>query len=144
MSCKKSTGRDKQDKKHFKNLRHLMLCSLFCFISIVLPKWISSNIYIYTTSLIIFGEGRKAIKKLKEFSKEKLSVTKKWLSLQAIWQVHLPSLNRVNRPNYEVKIPNEMHQFDLLYMSSDMLYRNSTSAFPLESMLLPDTKWLDF
>ena len=29
-----------------------------------------------------------------------------------------------DRPHYEVTIPNEMHQFDLLYMPSDTLYRN--------------------
>ena len=29
---------------------------------------------------------------------------------------------RVNRPHYQVTIPNEMHQFDLLYMPSDSLY----------------------
>ena len=30
----------------------------------------------------------------------------------------------INRPHYKVTIPNEMHQFDLLYMPSDTLYRN--------------------
>ena len=29
---------------------------------------------------------------------------------------------RVDRPHYEVTVPNEMHQFDLLYMPSDTLY----------------------
>ena len=48
----------------------------------------------------------------------------KWLPKQAIWQVYLPSPKRVDRPHYEVTIPNEMHQFDLLYMPSDTLYRN--------------------
>ena len=41
---------------------------------------------------------------------------------QTFWQVHLPALKRVDRPHYEVIIPNEMHQFDLLYMPSDSLY----------------------
>ena len=27
-----------------------------------------------------------------------------------------------DRPHYEVTIPNEMHQFELLYMPSDTLY----------------------
>ena len=49
---------------------------------------------------------------------------KKWLSRQAIWQVHLLPPKHADRPHYEVKIPNEMHQFDLLYMPSDMLYGN--------------------
>ena len=69
-------------------------------------------------------KGQKAIRKLRDFSKEKPSVIKKWLSQQAIWQVHLPPPKCVNRPHYEVTIPSQMHQFDLLYMSSDTLYGN--------------------
>ena len=38
--------------------------------------------------------------------------------------MHLPAPKRVDRPHYEVTIPNEMHQFDLLYMPSDTLYGN--------------------
>ena len=49
---------------------------------------------------------------------------KQWLSLQAFWEVHLPAPKRVDRPHYLVTIPNEMHQFDLLYMPSDTLYVN--------------------
>ena len=41
---------------------------------------------------------------------------KQWLSRQAFWQVHLPAPKRVDRPHYQVTTPNEMHQFDLLYM----------------------------
>ena len=59
-----------------------------------------------------------------EYSKEKPKVTKQWLSRQPFWQVHLPAPKQVNRPHYQVTIPNEMHQFDLLYMPSDTLYGN--------------------
>ena len=38
--------------------------------------------------------------------------------------MHLPHPKRVNRPHYQVTIPNEMHQSDLLYMPSDTLYGN--------------------
>ena len=34
------------------------------------------------------------------------------------------SPKHVNRPHYEVTIPNEMHQFDLLCVPSDTLYGN--------------------
>ena len=68
--------------------------------------------------------GKKAIKKLKELSKEKPKTVKQWLSKQAFWQVHLPPPKRIDRPHYKVMIPNEMHQFDLLHMSSDTLYGN--------------------
>ena len=36
--------------------------------------------------------------------------------------MHLPAPKRVDRPHYEVTTPNEMHQFDLLYMPSDSVY----------------------
>ena len=59
-------------------------------------------------------KGQKAVKKLKELSGEKPKTVKQWLSRQAFWQAHLPAPKRVDRPHYEVTIPNEMHQFDLL------------------------------
>ena len=57
-------------------------------------------------------------------SKEKPAVIKQWLLKQVIWQVHLPPPKHVNRPHYEVTVPNEMHQFDLLYMPANTLYGN--------------------
>ena len=77
-------------------------------------------------------KGQKAIKKLPRVWQGKTNshqemvptVIKKWLSQEAIWEVHLPHLKQVDRPHYEDKIPNQMHQFDLLYMPSDMLYGN--------------------
>ena len=69
-------------------------------------------------------KGKKAIRKLKECSKEKPKVIKQWLLKQAFWQVHLPPPKCIDRPHYQVTIPNEMHQFDLLYMPSDTLYGN--------------------
>ena len=69
-------------------------------------------------------KGQKAVRKLKEYSKEKPKVIKQWLSQQAFWQVHLPAPKRVDRPHYQVTTPNERHQFDLLYMPSDSLYGN--------------------
>ena len=68
-------------------------------------------------------KGQKAIKRLEELSKEKPKVVMQWLSKQAFWQVHLPPPKHIDRPHYQVTIPNEMHQFDLLYMPLD-IYRN--------------------
>ena len=67
-------------------------------------------------------KGQAAVKKLAELSGEKPKVIKQWLSRQAFWQVHLPAPKRVDRPHYEVTAPNEMYQFDLLYMPSGTLY----------------------
>ena len=67
-------------------------------------------------------KGQAAVKKLKEPSGEKPKTVKQWLSRHAFWQVHLPAPKSIDRPHYEVTTPNEMHQFDLLYMPSDSLY----------------------
>ena len=44
--------------------------------------------------------------------------------------MHLPAPKRINRPHYQVTTPNEMHQFDLLYMPLDSLYGNKYKYFP--------------
>ena len=64
-------------------------------------------------------EWAESYQKLKELSKEKSKVVKQSLSKQALWQVHLPPPKRIDIPHYQVTIPNEMHQFDLLYMPLD-------------------------
>ena len=69
-------------------------------------------------------KGKAAVKKLSELSGEKLKTVKQWLSGEAFWQVHLPAPKQVDRPHYQVTIPNEMHKFDLLYMPLDTLYGN--------------------
>ena len=67
-------------------------------------------------------KGQKAVKKLQELSREKPKTVKQWLSRQAFWQVHLPAPKSIDRPHYQITVPNEMHQFDLLHMPSDSLY----------------------
>ena len=69
-------------------------------------------------------KGKATVKKLAELSEEKPKTAKQWLSRQAFWQVHLPAPKPVDRPHNQVTTPNEMHQFDLLYMLSDTLYGN--------------------
>ena len=69
-------------------------------------------------------KGQRAVKKLRELSGEKPKAVKQWLFRQAFWQVHVPAPERVDRPHYQVTIPNEMHQFDLLYVPSDTLYES--------------------
>ena len=38
--------------------------------------------------------------------------------------MHLPPSKHFDKLHYEVTTPNDMHQFDLLYMPSDTLYGN--------------------
>ena len=78
-------------------------------------------------------KGQKAVKKLKNLSGEKPKTVKRWLSRQAFWQqVHLPAPKSIDRAHYQVTIPNEMHQFDLLYMPSDTLYGSKYKYIPAE------------
>ena len=49
---------------------------------------------------------------------------KGWLTKKVFWQVHLPAPKHIQRPHYDVTTPNELHQFDLLYMPYDKLYGN--------------------
>ena len=79
------------------------------------------KIYYQTNHL---WKGKKAVKNLAELSGEKPKTAKQWLSQQTFLQVHLPAPKSIGRPHYEVTTPNEMHQFDLLYMPSDTLYGN--------------------
>ena len=44
------------------------------------------------------------------------------ISTSILALVHLPALARIDKPHYQVTTPNEMHQFDLLFMPSDILY----------------------
>ena len=44
--------------------------------------------------------------------------------------MHLPAPKHIDRPHYQVTIPNEMHQFDLLYMPLDTLYGNKCKYIP--------------
>ena len=69
-------------------------------------------------------KGQAAVKILRELSGGKPKTDKQWLSRQAFWQVHFPAPKSIDRPHYEVTTPNEMHQFDLLYMPSYTLYGN--------------------
>ena len=71
-----------------------------------------------------FWKGKATVKKLAELNGEKPKVIKQWLSWQAFWQVLLPAPKSINGPHYQVTTPNEMHQFDLLYMPLDTLYGN--------------------
>lgn len=66
-------------------------------------------------------KGKKALNNLREFGFKPKQI-KEWLSKQAFWQVHLPAPKHVERPHYNVTTPNDLHQFDILYMPFDKIY----------------------
>ena len=66
--------------------------------------------------------GGKAIRKLFQntgISKKKI---KSSFAQQALWQIHIPPTKDIEHPHYQVTIPNQLHQFDLLYMPHDVVY----------------------
>ena len=49
-----------------------------------------------------------------------------WLAKQALlWQVYIPPPKEISHPHYDVKKPNEQHQFDLLYMPDNVFEGNT-------------------
>ena len=70
-------------------------------------------------------EGLAAIKKLASAAKVTEQRAKDWLKRQAIWQIYLPAPRRVQRPKFDVAVPNEVHQADLLFMPHDRVGRKT-------------------
>ena len=68
--------------------------------------------------------GNKAIKKLHKETSLSKKDAKPWLAKQAFWQVHIPAPKSVHHPHYEITKPNEIHQFDTLYVPSNVVYGN--------------------
>ena len=66
--------------------------------------------------------GNKAIRKLHKETGLSKKDAKSWLGRQAFWQVHIPSPKSINHPHYEITKPNKMHQFDILYVPSNVVY----------------------
>ena len=48
-----------------------------------------------------------------------------WLTLQALWQVHLPKPKRIDYAHFYVTKVNKIHQADLLYLPHDKVYQNT-------------------
>jgi len=70
-----------------------------------------------------YWKGIAAIKKLAQAAKVSEDAAKKWLIKQAIWQIYLPSPKRIPRPKFDVSMPNEVHQADLLFLPHGTLGR---------------------
>ncbi len=69
----------------------------------------------------VYWKGIAAIKKLSEAAKALEETAKKWLIKQALWQIFLPAPRRIPRPKFDVPIPNDVHQADLLFLPHDKL-----------------------
>ena len=72
-----------------------------------------------------YWKGIAAIKKLASAAGVPLDAAKNWLKKQAIWQIYLPAPRHIPRPKFDVQVPNEVHQADLLFLSHDRVGRKT-------------------
>jgi transposase InsO family protein len=72
-----------------------------------------------------YWKGFAAIPKLAAAAKVEESKARGWLKNQAIWQIYLPAPRHLPRPKFDVSVPNEVHQADLLYLPHDRVGRKS-------------------
>ena len=66
-----------------------------------------------------YWKGISAIKSLAVKAKVSEDVSRSWLEKQALWQIYLPPPRRIPRPEFDVQVPNEVHQADLLFLPHD-------------------------
>ena len=72
-----------------------------------------------------YWKGITAIKKLASSAGVPLDVAKDWLKKQAIWQIYLPAPRHIPRPKFDLQVPNEVHQADLLFLPHDRVGRRT-------------------
>ncbi|GFR59455.1 hypothetical protein ElyMa_001794700 [Elysia marginata] len=63
-----------------------------------------------------YWKGLTAVKKLASAAKVPEDVAKDWLKKQATWQIYLPAPRHIPRPKFDVGVPNEVHEADLLFL----------------------------
>ena len=72
-----------------------------------------------------YCKGLTVIKKLASAAKVTEQQAKDWLKKQAIWQISLPAPRYIPRPKFDVAVPNEVHQADLLFLPHDCVRRKT-------------------
>lgn len=77
-----------------------------------------------------YWKGYAAIKKLAKAAKVPEDKARTWLQKQAIWQVYLPPPKYIPRAKFDISIPNEAHQADLLFLPYDRV-RGKTYKYAL-------------
>ena len=92
-----------------------------CWITSMKPDKKLSAIY-YSPG---YWKGLTAIKKLASTAKVTEQQAKDWLKKQAIWQIYLPAPRHIPRPKFDLAVPNEVHQADLLFLPHDRVRRRT-------------------
>ena len=70
-----------------------------------------------------YWRGYSVIKRLSTVAGVSEEEAKSWLKKQAMWQIYLPAPSNIPRPTFDVFVPNEVHQADLLFLPHDRLPR---------------------
>ena len=70
-----------------------------------------------------YWRGIAAIKKLASAAGVSEQVAKNWLKKQAMWQIYLPAPKYIPRPKFNITVPNQTHQADLLFLPHDRIGR---------------------
>ena len=71
-----------------------------------------------------YWRGYSAIKRLSTVAGVSEEEAKSWLKKQAMWQIYLPAPSYIPRPTFDVFVPNEAHQADLLFLPHDRPLRS--------------------
>lgn len=72
-----------------------------------------------------YWKGIAAIQKLAAAAKVTEQAARGWLKRQALWQIYLPAPRQIPRPKFDVAVPNEVHQADLLFLPHDRVGRRT-------------------
>ena len=80
-----------------------------------------------------YWKGLTAIKMLASAAKVTEQQAKDWHKKQAIWQIYLPAPRHIPRPKFDVTVPNEVHQADLLFLPHDRV-RQKTFHYALTAV----------
>ena len=80
-----------------------------------------------------YWRGSAAISKLASAAKVQKASVANWLSKQAIWQIYLPPPKQINFSHFDVTVPNEVHQADILFLPHDGGYKYSLTVVDVAS-----------
>ena len=72
-----------------------------------------------------YWKGLAAIDKLSKAAKVSKTEAKNWLMKQAVWQIYLPAPKYIPRVKFDIEVPNEAHQADLLFLPHDKVGRTT-------------------
>ena len=80
-----------------------------------------------------YWKGKSAINKLANAAHVTRTTAANWLSKQAIWQIYLPAPKKINYSHFDVRIPNEVHQADILVLPHEGIYKYALTVVDIAS-----------